>query len=65
MSKAENRHYTRKWKEKRKNHDGDKCDNAKCGICAAHKSHGNSLKHAKRKHIQEKELLNFEINQNI
>lgn len=42
--KAENRHYTRVWKKKRKNYDGDKCHLAKCGICSPHKRIGNSHK---------------------
>lgn len=42
MSRSENRHNTIKWKKKRKNHFGDKCNRAKCGICSPHKSIGNN-----------------------
>jgi len=34
MSKAQNIHDTKRWKRKRKGHNGDLCDNADCGICA-------------------------------
>lgn len=44
MAKAQNIADTIKWKKKRKRHLGDKCNNAKCGICARHKSLGNSSK---------------------
>jgi len=50
MSRAENRHHTKKWKKKRKNHHGDRCDNADCGICSPHKNVGNSGKFDKPKH---------------
>jgi hypothetical protein len=48
--KAENRHYTKKWKVKRKNHLGDKCRNSKCVICSAHKSIGNNKNAVKKKY---------------
>lgn len=35
--RAENRHYTAKWKERRKHHGADKCANAKCLICHSSK----------------------------
>lgn len=37
MGRAENRHHTSKWKKRRKNHGGDKCNNAKCTVCHANK----------------------------
>lgn len=40
--RAENRHYTKKWKKKRKDHDGDKCKVAKCPICSYHKRYGGN-----------------------
>lgn len=46
--RAENRHFTFKWKLKRKNHEGDKCHLAKCGLCSWWKRLGNSS-HAKTK----------------
>ena len=55
MSRSENRHFTKKWKERRKDHDGDKCNSSKCPICTPHKRYGgNSGKFDKRKHIIEK-----------
>lgn len=39
MSKAQNRHDTKKWKDRRKDHFGDLCSNPKCGICSIHKRH--------------------------
>ena len=53
MSRSENRHYTEKWKEKRKDHDGDKCHNAKCGICAVHKRHPKTGKYFNKKQLME------------
>lgn len=46
MSKSQNRHDTKKWKEKRKDHHGDRCKNAKCGIC----SHEKKYKIGKKKY---------------
>jgi len=61
--KAENIHFTKKWKKRRKNHDGDRCDNALCPICAAHKKYGgNSSKYDKKRHILAKEKLKFDLN---
>ncbi len=52
MSKAQNRHDTAKWKAKRKDHGGDKCDNAKCGICHPHKRLGGNHKgRVKKKYL--------------
>ena len=48
MSKAQRRADTKKWKKKRKDHAGDKCSNAKCGICSYHKLLGNSKKGFKK-----------------
>ena len=68
MSRAENRHYTKKWKKKRKDHDGDRCNNADCGICSPHKRKGvgNSgkfdkpkQKMARRKRIEEDDIEPF------
>lgn len=42
MSKAQNRADTIKWKKKRKDHFGDKCNRANCSICSYHKTLGNS-----------------------
>ena len=44
MSKSENIHFTKKWKKRRKDHDGDKCSNAKFIICSSHKRYGNTSK---------------------
>lgn len=49
MSKSQNIHDTLRWKKKRKNHWGDKCDNSNCGICARHKNVGNSIGKGKNK----------------
>jgi hypothetical protein len=56
MSKSENRHFTKKWKKKRKNHSGDKCNLPKCGLCSPHKRIGNSKKLANRK--EKLEIIN-------
>lgn len=37
--KAQNRHDTKKWKKKRKEHHGDRCKNSKCLICHSDKVH--------------------------
>jgi hypothetical protein len=37
---AENRHYHRVWKKKRKHKPGHLCGNAKCFICHPHKVFG-------------------------
>lgn len=42
MNRSKRRHLTKKWKIKRKDHHGDKCHLAKCGICSWHKRLGNS-----------------------
>ena len=60
MSKAENRHNTKKWKEKRKNKLGDKCGKAKCGVCSYHKNVGNSSKLDCKKRKIENDILKFE-----
>ena len=57
MGKAQNIADTVKWKKKRKNHNGDLCNRADCGICAAHKTIGNSKKMDKRKHRVESDIL--------
>lgn len=31
--RAINRHYTKKWKKKRRHRHGDKCGNARCFVC--------------------------------
>jgi hypothetical protein len=66
MSRVENRHYTKKWKKKRKNHDGDRCDNADCGICSPHKNIGNSgkfdkpkQKMARKKKIEDDDITDY------
>lgn len=63
MARAQNRHDTKKWKKRRKDHFGDKCDNAKCGICAAHKSWGNAKKAKKPKDLKKLEAVKFEQNE--
>lgn len=40
MSRAENRHHTFKWKQRRKHKGGDKCGNAQCPICHSNKVSG-------------------------
>ncbi len=65
MSKAQNIADTVKWKKKRKGHNGDLCNRADCGICAAHKTIGNSSKMDKRKHIVEREKLKEYKNEHI
>lgn len=58
MSKAQNRADTSKWKKKRKDFHGDRCDNAKCAICTPHKAvGGNSRKVKKAKDIAESQRL--------
>lgn len=62
--KAQNRHDTIKWKKKRKNYSGDKCNKSKCNICSSHKSIGNNKGSVKKKHLPIKEepceyCLNF------
>ena len=42
--KAENIHYTKVWKKRRKNHYGAKCSRAKCPICTPHKAVGGNHK---------------------
>jgi hypothetical protein len=37
MSKSQNRHYTIKWKKKRKSHNAAKCNIANCYICHSDK----------------------------
>ncbi len=44
MSKALNIHNTKKWKIRRKNHSGDKCNNAQCGICVPHKKFSKRMR---------------------
>jgi hypothetical protein len=54
MSKAQNRADTIKWKKKRKDYHGDKCNNSKCPICTPHKAvGGNSNKVKKARYIYE------------
>ena len=60
MSKAQNIHDTKRWKRKRKNKFGARCNRAKCGICSAHKRAGNSGKFDKKEHIIEKDIIKFE-----
>jgi len=55
MSRAENRFLTIKWRKRRKNHQGDKCRNPKCGICHPHKKLGNSKERNKKKYQNEKD----------
>jgi hypothetical protein len=64
MSKAQNIHDTKRWKRRRKNKYGDKCNKSKCGICAAHKRAGNSGKFDKKEHVIEKDIIKFEKNEN-
>jgi len=59
MSRAQNRHDTKRWKKKRKNHFGDKCNRAKCSICSHHKSIGNNKGAVKTKYKQEKSLSSY------
>ena len=35
--KAQNRHDTKRWKTKRRDHFGDRCKNSKCFICHSDK----------------------------
>ena len=58
--RAENRHYTEKWHEKRKDHLGDKCHNPHCGICSYHKQKGNSAKYDRRCDRVAKDVMKFE-----
>lgn len=61
MSKAQNRHDTRKWKARRKDHFGDMCDNAKCGICALHKRHKGAGKYFNKNQQIAENNKNFKI----
>jgi hypothetical protein len=45
--KAENRHYTSKWKKKRKNHLAVKCKVPNCLVCHSKKVLGILDKHTK------------------
>lgn len=65
MSKSQNIADTIKWKKKRKDHDGDRCDNAKCGICSSHKYMGNSNKKANKKKMLELEIIKQSKNEYI
>lgn len=51
MGRAENRHYTQKWKKKRENHDSDKCSRRKYTICHSEKVLG--IDKAKYKNIED------------
>ncbi len=44
MSKSQNIHDTKKWKQKRKTHLADKCRKAKCTICHSGKVLGVTKK---------------------
>jgi len=62
MSKSQNIADTLKWKKRRKNHIGDKCNSSKCPICTPHKAvGGNSNKVKKAKQIAEDDKFNEEI----
>jgi len=43
MNRALRRHYTLKWKAKRKDRLGDKCGNPQCGICSTHKKYSKRI----------------------
>ena len=63
MSKAENRHFTKVWKKRRKDYYGDRCRNAKCFICAFHKRFGNTKKFFKKSQRKQLEKIKSELNE--
>lgn len=44
MNIAQKRHDTMKWKKRRTGKHGDKCSNARCGVCHPHKCVGGNHK---------------------
>ena len=46
--RAENRHYTKVWKKRRREKHGDRCGNPKCGVCHSNKVAGVPTRQEKR-----------------
>lgn len=55
--KAENRHFTKVWKKKRKDHGADKCGNAKCLICHSSKVIGIPDRQQMRQNSKDKNQI--------
>lgn len=55
--RAQNRHDTKRWKIKRKNHFADRCRRANCGLCSPHKTLGNNRNAVKAKYYRKNESL--------